>query len=718
MTAPRFDNLSEKELYANPPLWAYLTNVHRRHEYVHLLGLPSRKDRPNLPIELMFVQPLVSPRSISVDSDPNDWTNQCESIYAALERYRRVLLLGDPGTGKTTLLNRLSWELTFAQRSGPFVKRFGWVLPMPMVLRELHIDGINTFDDLRGTFLSQPVAEPLRDGDFLHTMLEQGRALLMLDGIDELGGKNARIDLRAAVYDGMRRFPKCLWLLSSRIVGYGEVSFGRRLEPGHSGIATLDADAPAIGRRHMVPFDIRRIRSFVHNWYALRDGNAHKAGRAADLVEVISQDESLLRLARIPNVLALMALVHRMEATLPHERSVLYRRIAEAYLESIDKHRGISESTLDLPRKKMCLARVGYEMQRRRASDAESELIASRRDVRQWIHSEMKRSKVVEGVPTAAEFLSFLGRRSGLLVPKANDRYAFSHLSFQEYFAAEALEGGVTGFRWAKDGRSSLGFSRDQVASWARQPAWLETFCFLFEMVADRPEWHSALLVCVFGDDFSALYGEEAGESLFHLGHLAARLVVSPYSGLGPHERQCAINACVWTQIRCSAHYLGDEDDYVTDRSLLTLLMACDPGGGANVLAAIRGQWPVATRDLTSKVLDLRGAKVHDLAQLDLPGLEVLILSDSEIRCLDCIGEFRSLSALDLDGTPVIDIAAIADVPTLEFLNLERTEVRDITPLARLTALDAVLLSDTPTSSESIEALRKALPSCDVQKDG
>ena len=719
MTVPHFDILTEKELYGNPQLRTYLTNVQRRHRYVRMPGLPNRKDRPDLPIALMFVPPLVSSRPISIDSDPDDWLPQCENIYAALERYGRVVLLGDPGMGKTTLFNRLAQDLTFAPSSGPLIDRFGWVLPVPMVLRELALGGVTTFDGLLEAFLSEPVGEPLREGDYLHSLLAQGRALLMLDGIDELGSRDARLDLQSAVFDGMRRFPDCLWFLSSRIVGYGEVPYEGQPKPvGQNGVAELDADLPVIGKRYIAPFDDRRARRFVFNWYRLRDRDA--AGRVADLGDAIRRDEALQRLARIPNVLALMALVHRSEATLPHERSVLYRRIAEAHLESTDKRRGISESTLDLPRKKMWLARVGFEMQRRREHEAVSELVASCDEVQGWIQSEMERSKAVVDVPTPRDFLSFLGRRSGLLIPTANDQYAFSHLSFQEYLAAEAVEREVTGFNWAKDGRSSLGFGRDDLAAWAQQPAWLETFCFLFEMLADRPEWHSALLACVFGDGFSALTEMAAGERLFHLGHLAARLVANTHTGLGASERQCALDACVHVQIRCSAHHFeqpDEYDDYVTDSSLLTLLMACDEGVADNVLASLRCQWPAATREQRRKVLDLRSANAGDLAQLDMPGLDTLILTDAEVERIDCVGKFKNLAWLELDGTPVRDIAPLAKVQTLQFLNLARTEVEDVAPLARLPALDAVLLSDTPVSPEAIGTLQKALPNCDIVTD-
>ena len=721
MIARRFDNLPERAIYDYPPLRAYLSKVHKQHKFVHLLGLPNRRDRPNIPTSSMFVRPLVSPRAISVDSDPNDWMPQCESIYAALERYRRLLLLGEPGVGKTTLLSRLAWGITFAPSRGPFIDRFGWVLPVPMVLRELSIQGVTTFDGLLDAFLSNPVGEPLRDVDYLQSRLREGRAFVLLDGIDEVGGKDARIDLRAAVFDGMKRFPDCLWLLSSRIVGYGEVPFEGRPElVRQNRVAVPEAGAPAIGRRYIAPFDDSRIRAFVHNWYASRDWEAHKAGRAAELVSAIGRSESLRGLARVPDLLALIALVHRMEANLPQQRCVLYERLAEAYLESIDERKGISESTLNLPRKKAWLARVGYEMQHQRQHGHEDDQLASRDDVLHWIGNEMERGRAFMDVPTPAEFLSFVGQSAGLFVPHGDDQYAFSHLSFQEYFAALAIEGEVTGFKWAKSGHSSLDFGRTDVAAWARQPAWLETFCFLFDMLADRPEWHGELLSCVFGDDFALLCEMDAGDGLFPLGHLAARLVANPYSGLGPRERTSALDACVRAQIRCSAHHFEEQgayDDYVTERSLLTLLMASDQGSCDGVLASMRRQWAAITHDLGRRALDLRGAKVENLAQLNLPGLDVLILTDSDVESLDDIGKFKTLTWLELDGAPVQDISPVADVSTLEFLNLARTNVDDIAPLARLRALDAVLLSDAPTP-EAIDALRESLPKCDIVQDG
>ena len=715
MKRRRFDDLSVVELHDNPPLREYLGRVQKQHRYVRLLGLPDLGDRPSVAIDSLFVPPLLSKRPISVDADPNDWPKGCESVYGALERHGRLVLLGDPGVGKTTLVDYLTWLLTFYGRPSPLIKRFGWLLPVPMVLRELELGAVTTFDGLLQAYLCHPVGEPLREGDYLRDRLAEGRALVMLDGIDELGGKDVRLRLREAVFNGIERYPDCLWLLTSRIVGYGEVPFEGAGRPRHEqNDAARDLDAAKIHKRYIAPFDDGRIKVFAQKWYVARDLDSAQAGRHDDLVAAIRKDAALRRLARVPNVLALMALIHRIDATLPQEKWLLYERTAEAYLLSIDRSRGLSDGTHDLPRKKMWLGRVGFEMQCRREQGRDEDLLVRRDDVLHWLGSEMKRTKAPADTPTPEGFLSFVGRRSGLFVPRSDDLYAFRHFSFQEYFAAAALAIEVTGFSWAKNGRSSLGFNRTDLAGWARQRSWLETFCFLFEMLADKPEWHSELAKCVFGGEFSCLPEMAASDETFNLGHLAARLVVNPHSGLGPRERTQAVKWCVNIQIKCSDYYVRTTK-YVADFSLFGVLMAKDMKLCKIVMTSIRNLWYGATDGLELRVLDFRGAKMVDLCQIaELSSVDILILTDTDVADLRCIPAKEQLGYLELDGSPVSDLTPLGEMHQLKLLNIERTNVEDIAPLERLQSLEVLVLSGTLVRSERIASLQDALPNCKV----
>ena len=406
------------------------------------------------------------------------------------------------------------------------------------------------------------MSEPLREGGYLNEMLATGQAFILLDGIDEVGDQAARTNLHRAVFDGFARYPDCLWVLSSRIVGYDEVSFDRnpfdeaplakaRASPFEGPAVYEDAgeysnDPPpsnhgkvsmrrasrgfsATGRgiddtpvvtRFIAPFDDKRITSFARKWYIQREAAATRAGAdASHLVRAVHADPAILRLARVPNLLTMMALIHRIETTLPHWARAAVRP-HRGGVPGIDRQiSGLYSGAHDLPQKKFWLARVGYEMQRRRTlaeeTDGEAsafrgkaespdslEILVESGDVVAWLAAEMERGGTTVGVDSPEEFLDFVGRRSGLFLPRAEGRYAFIHLSFQEYFAAVALERDVTGIDWARGKRSPLGFVRDDLARWAEQSAWRETFVFLFELLAPKRDWYADLLDCVFGEAF------------------------------------------------------------------------------------------------------------------------------------------------------------------------------------------------------------------------
>ena len=624
--------------FENPVLRPYLANVRNWQCYIRFLGLPDRRDNPDILIDRLFVTPLLARRYVSPDENPKSWTDDAETLLDALAENSPLVILGDPGIGKSTFLNYVAWLLSRPAENS-LIDRMGWRLPLPMVLRELPVRGVADFDGLLEAFLDREMSAPLRedDGRYLRRALAEGQAFVLLDGIDELGDREARENLRSAVFDGIARYPDCRWLLTSRIVGYDEVPFdsarSRRDEPPFPeepdgelrdtilhrrplGLLPMRPESRGgqIPIRYIAPFDDRRIAAFARNWYVRREASASRASANADhLVRAVHADESILRLARVPNLLTMMALIHRIEATLPHGRALLYERIAEAYLESIDKFRGIESSPHDLPRKKGWLARVGFEMQRlRMAEDATdgTNILMDAATVREWLSGEMGRSDGVPDTPSAEEFLKVVGRRSGLFLPRGEGLYAFVHLSFQEYFAAVALKREVTRLRWAKGNASSLGFGRATLAGWAGESLWRETFAFLFELLASEEDddWHADLLDCVFGEGFLRLDGLESDEIALNLGYLLARLIVNSRSGLPPLKRDEAIAYCVKAQFQ--AGFISSERSL----SIFSHLFGEDSWLNAKAFEQIGIQMEAEPPE--SRELDFRGAQLSDIRPL------------------------------------------------------------------------------------------------------
>ena len=692
------------DFFTNPVLRPYLRNVQNWQGYIRFLGLPDRRENPDIVIDRLFVAPSLTRRYISPDENPDNWRNEAETLLDAVVGNTPLVLLGDPGIGKSTLINQITWLLS-RPATNPMIERLGWRLPLPMVLRELQVHGVTEFDGLLEAFLSHEMSAPLRDDDgrrYLNQTLAEGNAFLLLDGIDEIGDRGSRENLREAVFDGVARFPDCRWLLSSRIVGYDEVPFDmQRIRFAQDLSSLLDADhdkreellreyrreqhpsrrgykGGRIAIRYIAPFDDARIAAFARNWYTQREAATQRARvNANHLVRAVHADDSILRLARVPNLLTMMALIHRIEATLPHGRALLYERIAEAYLESIDKFRGIDSSPHDLPRKKGWLARVGFEMQRRRTANddgVDSDILADSDTVLGWLSEEMTRGDSFQDTPSAQDFLKIVGRRSGLFLPRGEGLYAFVHLSFQEYFAAVALVREVTRLRWARGKESRLGFNRAAVESWAGESVWRETFAFLFELLTSEEEddWHADLLDCVFGKDLSRLDGSESDESSLNLGLLLARLVVNSRSGLSPSRRDQAIACCIQAQFRLQLRY-----------------------GVGEMLSSIVAELIREDTRLNIKVFKQLSIQM----EMEEQGNRELDLTGSQVSDLEPLAKLTMLTSLDLMGTQVSDIRPLAKLTALTWLNLLETQISDIGPLASLAALESILLNGTQVSN-------------------
>jgi hypothetical protein len=213
-------------------------------------------------------------------------------------------------------------------------------------------------------------------------------------------------------------------------------------------------------------------------------------------VSSIFSDDNTKRLSRTPHLLTMMALIFRKRAHLPNGRAILYDAIAQAYLESIDQARGIKDD-YDWQLKKILLARVAFEMQLQRlALEKNDDFLVEKTLVLGWIKDEMAKHSQSEDSSYVDTFLNWIARRSGLLLPRGVDQYAFLHLSFQEYFAAVYIQSQLENPAWFD--REDAETLDDRVSditfpAWANEVAWSQTLIFLYELMSKKSGWSKRL---------------------------------------------------------------------------------------------------------------------------------------------------------------------------------------------------------------------------------
>ena len=73
-----------------------------------------------------------------------------------------------------------------------------------------------------------------------------------------------------------------------------------------------------------------------------------------------------------------------------------------------------------------------------------------------------------------------------------------------------------------------------------------------------------------------------------------------------------------------------------------------------------------------------------------------------------------SLRELDLSFNQLSDVSALAELKALEVLDLSGNHIELLQPLNQLTGLKKLYLTGNPLSEGQLEALRAALPDCEI----
>jgi predicted MPP superfamily phosphohydrolase len=414
----------------------------------------STPDASNLLSTVELIKALVAP----IGSASGSANEAAPAVRAA----SRFVILGAPGSGKTTLCRYLAVALagdTDAQGTQVPATTLPLFIPFRDYLREHHTLGFVDFLVARAK--SQLSVHASRE--FFESALNSGQAVVLLDGFDEVGSADDREAMRDRVAAFLCQYPAAPAVLTSRVAGYDQAPLPREFTAGES----------QTGFQHLtlVDFDDRQQEAFAEHWYQVQEPNDAQARErgAADLIAALRANRPVRELARNPMLATLVALIHRFEATLPGERAILYELCVRVLLESWPAARGQTFAKIDERRQRIYLEELALSMQERRAArDAANKwpaqhasiTILRRELLTALTHIALAQEGLSMGEPgtDAAEraspanpeqvdrarrdveaWVDYLAEGSGILVEQQPGVFGFFHLSLMEYLAACAL---------------------------------------------------------------------------------------------------------------------------------------------------------------------------------------------------------------------------------------------------------------------------------------
>lgn len=350
-----------------------------------------------------------------------------EALEVYVAAYPRLIISGRAGGGKTTVLQWLAVRAA-ARTFGAWANDLNELTPFLIKLREYAGRSLPTPEQ----FLDKvaPMLAP-EAGIWPRERMQAGRALLLVDGVDELP-EEQRPAVAAWLHELTELFPNVHYVLTTRP--------GALDAPVRPQGTVLDSlQTIGFGTAVLEPMGPPLVQRFVAQWHAaVRAGLTDEAARErlaageAKLRATLEHDRFLRDLADTPLLAALIcALNQHLRGQLPKRRGEIFET-ALAMFRQRDLDRGIpAEVILDLAAVNHLLGDLALTLVRNGAAEA------SEADAQRILATS---AAVLPGVDQDGERLyRHLLVRSGLLREPTAGHVDFVHRTFQEFLAAKAL---------------------------------------------------------------------------------------------------------------------------------------------------------------------------------------------------------------------------------------------------------------------------------------
>lgn len=326
----------------------------------------------------------------------------------AVEQYDKLMILGKPGAGKTTFMKQLA---TLCNQGEFQAER----VPVFITLKE--------FSEAKGqpelaTYIAQQWQQcGVQETSSIEFVFTQGRALILLDSLDEVQGKNHQRVFNE-IKDFSHKFRNCRVIMTCRLAAR-EYTFEQFTEI------------------ELADFDDEQIAEFAQKWFSTKK----EPRKSETFMQRLENIKPIKELATNPLLLTLLCLIFSEAAAFPINRAELYKEGLDLLLKKWDAKRNIERDQiykkLSLKRKEDLLSQLAFHTLNKgeyffKKSVIEQQIVDY---IRNLPGTKDDDALQLDG----ADILASIEAQHGLLVERAKGIYSFSHLTFQEYFTAKQI---------------------------------------------------------------------------------------------------------------------------------------------------------------------------------------------------------------------------------------------------------------------------------------
>ncbi|MBW4549857.1 MAG: NACHT domain-containing NTPase [Aphanocapsa sp. GSE-SYN-MK-11-07L] len=368
----------------------------------------------------------------------------------AVEKYKKLIILGKPGAGKTTFLKYLAIQ----SNQGKFEPDR---LPVFVTLKdfaeaEAEPSLLEYISDRDSYLLKDAAFIPEQLTAEFYQVFDQGKALVLLDGLDEVRAEDYQRVIKE-ISDFSEQFWNNQFLITCRIAAW-DYTFEKFTEV------------------EVADFNQDQIAVFATKWFQ------HQPIRADTFLKHLDQNPRIKQLTISPLLLTLVCLAFEESGDCPSNRSELYQEGIDALLKKWDAKRGIHRDQvyqkLSHQRKKDLLSYIAFITFQQKDYFFKQTVVEAY--IIDYIRNFAQTNLDDDALQLDSEaILHSIEAQHGLLIERAKGIYSFSHLTFHEYFAARDIV----------FNRPALAATLEELVAYSTEKRWREVFLLTTEMLRD-----------------------------------------------------------------------------------------------------------------------------------------------------------------------------------------------------------------------------------------
>uniref|UniRef100_UPI000F549E32 NACHT domain-containing protein n=1 Tax=Okeania hirsuta TaxID=1458930 RepID=UPI000F549E32 len=351
-----------------------------------------------------------------------DFEQQTRSVLELVENsnYQYLVILGNPGSGKSTLLQYMALQWAELSRKDLPLQPIPLLIELRTYVKNHDANKCQNFLDFlekgSGIICQLPQQE-------LHAKLQNGDAIVMFDGLDEVFDPAKREEIITEIHRFTNVYKNVRVIVTSRVIGYQPQKL-RDAEFNHFMLQDLQEE---------------QIEDFMQRWHNLTyQDEAERERKRERLKRAIKDSSAIKELAGNPLLLTMMAILNRHQE-LPRDRAELYNQASRVLLHQWDMERALVDAkidpiTIDYKDKQAILRQVAFFMQGNIAGLAGNLILGD--DLEKIIWEYLKSVDINDARTVARALMEQLRSRNFILCFVGAEYYAFVRRTFLEYFCA------------------------------------------------------------------------------------------------------------------------------------------------------------------------------------------------------------------------------------------------------------------------------------------